>query len=196
MIRQPDATMQATPQDNQLMSKHRVLSLKPQLRLEWQAQDGLNETEQPEDSASLGDSITSSTRISFSVHTDPVKRGYVRSCHFRGGNECGEVSLPARCSQSWYQDLLEDRLTDYGHSLARIHSLPSIGRRESWTDWRPHDHEDLAAARAFHGCRRAGSDRTGRTMRPRTRRHGRNHPGLRPVRRQCFGTAGPVGEGP
>ena len=29
-----------------------------------------------------------------------------------------------------------------------------------------------------------------RTMRPRTRRHGRNHPGLRPVRRQCFGQQG------
>jgi hypothetical protein len=27
MVRQPDATMQATPQDNQLMSKHRGLSL-------------------------------------------------------------------------------------------------------------------------------------------------------------------------
>ena len=69
MVRQPDATMQATPQDNQLMSKHRVLSLKPRLRLEWQAQDGQNETEQPDHSASLGDSITSSTRIRFSVHT-------------------------------------------------------------------------------------------------------------------------------
>src|SRR3982074_948270 len=80
--------------------------------------------------------------------------------------------------------------------IGRIHSLPSSGRRGSGTDWRPHDHEDLAAARAFHGCRRAGSDRRGRTMRPRTRRHGRNHPGLRPVRRQGFGTAGPVGGGP
>src|ERR1700731_1733350 len=69
MVRQPDATLQATPQDNQLMSKHRVLSLKPQLRLEWQAQDGQNETKQPDHSASLGDSITSSTRIGFSVHT-------------------------------------------------------------------------------------------------------------------------------
>src|SRR6202040_3933929 len=69
MVRQPDATMQATPQDNQLMSKHRVLSLKPHLRLEWQAQDGQGETEQPDHSASLGDSITSSTRIGFSVHT-------------------------------------------------------------------------------------------------------------------------------
>jgi hypothetical protein len=69
MVRQPDATMQATPQDHQLMSKHRVLSLKPQLRLEWQAQDGQNETKQPDHSASLGDSITSSTRIGYSVHT-------------------------------------------------------------------------------------------------------------------------------
>ena len=33
MVRQPDATMQPTPQENHLMSKHRVLSFKPQLRL-------------------------------------------------------------------------------------------------------------------------------------------------------------------
>jgi len=51
---------------------HRVLSFKPQLRLEWRGQDGQNETEQPDHSASLGDSITSSTRIRFSVHTGPV----------------------------------------------------------------------------------------------------------------------------
>jgi hypothetical protein len=49
--------MQATPQNNQLMSKHRVLSLKPQLRLEWRGQDGQSETEQPDHSASLSDSI-------------------------------------------------------------------------------------------------------------------------------------------
>src|ERR1700738_220689 len=61
--------MQPAPQDIQLMSKHRVLSFKPQLRLQWQGQDGQNETEQPDHSASLGDSITSSTRIRFSVHT-------------------------------------------------------------------------------------------------------------------------------
>jgi hypothetical protein len=36
MVRQPDATtLQPTPQDNQLLSKYRVLSFKPQLRLEW-----------------------------------------------------------------------------------------------------------------------------------------------------------------
>jgi hypothetical protein len=84
MVREPDATMQLTPQDNQLMSKHRILSFKPQLRLEWRGQDGQNETEQPDHSTSLGDSVTSSTRIEFSVHTaggwhlktnpDPLKK--------------------------------------------------------------------------------------------------------------------------
>src|SRR5258708_971418 len=69
MVREPDATMRPAPQDNQLMAKHRVLSFKPQLRLEWRGQDGQNVTEQPNHSASLGDSITSSTRMRFSVHT-------------------------------------------------------------------------------------------------------------------------------
>jgi hypothetical protein len=69
MVREPDATRQPTPHDNQLMSKHRVLGFKPQLRLEWRAQDGQNETEQPDHSASIGDSITASTQIRFLVHT-------------------------------------------------------------------------------------------------------------------------------
>src|SRR6267142_3059979 len=69
MVREPDATRQPAPQDIQLMSKHRVLSLKPHLRLECRGQDGQNETEQPDHSANLGDSITSSTRIRFSLHT-------------------------------------------------------------------------------------------------------------------------------
>src|ERR1700681_2765865 len=69
IVREPDATRQPTPHDIQLMSKHRVLSFKPQLRLEWRGQDGQNETEQPDHSASLGDSITASTRMRFSVHT-------------------------------------------------------------------------------------------------------------------------------
>jgi hypothetical protein len=67
MVREPDATMQPTPQDNQLMSKHRVLSLKPQFRFEWRGQHGQSETWQPDHSASLGDSTTSSTRIRFSA---------------------------------------------------------------------------------------------------------------------------------
>jgi hypothetical protein len=61
--------MQPTPQNNQLMSKHGVFSLKPQRRFEWRGQDGQSETEKPDHSASRGDPITSSTRIRFSVHT-------------------------------------------------------------------------------------------------------------------------------
>jgi hypothetical protein len=51
------------------MSKHRVLGFKPQLRLEWRGHDGQDETELPDHSASLGDSVASSTRIGFLVHT-------------------------------------------------------------------------------------------------------------------------------
>jgi hypothetical protein len=51
------------------MSKRRVLSFKPQPRLERRGQDGQNETEKPDHPASLGDSVTSSTRTRFSVHT-------------------------------------------------------------------------------------------------------------------------------
>ena len=71
MVREPDATMEPAPQDNQLMSKHRVLGFKPHLRLERRGHDGQTETEQPDHSASLSDSITASTRIRFSVHTTP-----------------------------------------------------------------------------------------------------------------------------
>jgi len=61
MVRELDATMRPAPQDNQLMSKHRVLSCEPQLRLEWRQ----SEAEQPDHPASLGDSITAS-------HSDEV----------------------------------------------------------------------------------------------------------------------------
>src|SRR3982750_267145 len=60
---------QLTAQNNQLMSKRRILSFKPQLRLEWRGQDGQSETEQPDHFTSLGDSVASSTRMRFSVHT-------------------------------------------------------------------------------------------------------------------------------
>jgi hypothetical protein len=69
MVRQPHATMQLATQDIQLVSKHSVLSFKPQLRLEWRAQGGQDETEYPDHSSSLDDSVASSTRIRFSVHT-------------------------------------------------------------------------------------------------------------------------------
>ena len=45
MVREPDATMQLASQNIQLMPKHRVLSFKPYLRLEWRGQDSQNETE-------------------------------------------------------------------------------------------------------------------------------------------------------
>jgi hypothetical protein len=60
---------QPAPQNNQLMSKRRVFSFKPQLRLEWRDQDGQSETEQPDHFVSLSDPITSSTRMGLSVHT-------------------------------------------------------------------------------------------------------------------------------
>jgi hypothetical protein len=60
--------MQPATLDNQLMSKHRVLSFKPQLRLEWRGQDDQFETDQLDRSASLGDSIMSSTGMRFSAH--------------------------------------------------------------------------------------------------------------------------------
>jgi hypothetical protein len=65
MVGEPDATLQPAPQDNQLMSKLCVLGFKPQLRLEWRGQDGQSETEQPDHSASLGDSNAAS-------HSDEV----------------------------------------------------------------------------------------------------------------------------
>src|SRR5258708_23245296 len=70
--RGPDGNL--TPENDQLMSENRILRLKPALRLERRGKDGQNETEQPDHSASLGDSITSSTRIRFSVHTGPGLR--------------------------------------------------------------------------------------------------------------------------
>src|SRR6188768_965364 len=44
VVRQPWPTAHLAPQNDQLMSKHRVLSFKPQLRLEWRGQNPQNET--------------------------------------------------------------------------------------------------------------------------------------------------------
>src|SRR5450755_4808257 len=43
------------------------------LRLEWRGQDGQDETQKPYHSASLGDSVTSSIRIEFSVYTQSLQ---------------------------------------------------------------------------------------------------------------------------
>src|ERR1700692_4292752 len=72
VVREPDAAALPTPQDNQLMSKHRVLCLKPHLRLEWRGEEAHNETDQPNHFANLDDSITASTRIRFAVYTPSI----------------------------------------------------------------------------------------------------------------------------
>ena len=69
IVLKPDAAMKPAPQNNQLMPKRRVLNLKPHLRLEWRGQDGQDETQKPDHFASIGDSVTPSTRIRFSVQT-------------------------------------------------------------------------------------------------------------------------------
>src|SRR5450755_3554041 len=80
------------------MSKHRVLSLKPQLRLERQGQDGQNEMEQPDHSTSLGDFFTSSTRIRFSVHTGVGARAAGRRAAARSaGVAHARADLRDRC---------------------------------------------------------------------------------------------------
>jgi hypothetical protein len=58
-VRQPDPAMYLAPQNDQLMSEHRILCLKPTLRLEWRGQDGQDEAEQCEHCPlTLGDSVS------------------------------------------------------------------------------------------------------------------------------------------
>src|SRR6202022_4033647 len=59
-------------QDDQLISEHRILRLKPALRLERRGQHGQNKPNQRDHRASLADSVTPKIRIRFSVHTGPV----------------------------------------------------------------------------------------------------------------------------
>jgi hypothetical protein len=53
VVGRPSAPPHPAPQDDQLMSEHRILRLKPALRLERRGQHGQSETEQPDHSASL-----------------------------------------------------------------------------------------------------------------------------------------------
>src|SRR5215475_3426260 len=120
MVREPDATMQLALQNIQLMSKRRVLSFKPCLRLEWRGQDSQNETEQPDHSASLGDSMTSSTRIRFRVHTAigvfciagwlpghiPKSRNYTWAGGDGGGLDRAAKSSKHRLSQNFQRCLI------------------------------------------------------------------------------------------
>jgi len=60
--------------------------------------------------------------------------------------------------------------------------------------WGLHDDEEITAARV-HCCRK-GSNGKGRTMRPRTRRDGRNYSSLCAIRRQSFGIGRHIGARP
>jgi hypothetical protein len=44
VVREPNAAVHLTPQHEQLVPEHRVLSLKAALRLEWGRQDGQDKT--------------------------------------------------------------------------------------------------------------------------------------------------------
>jgi hypothetical protein len=86
-VREPNATTPPVPQDNRLMSQHRVLGFKPQLRLEWRGQDGQSEAEQPDHPASLGDSNAAS-------HSNQVFGTHRHICAIHRGR-CGAVRLTA-----------------------------------------------------------------------------------------------------
>ncbi len=78
IVRQPDPAMHLTPQNDNRMSEHRILSLKPAFRLEWRGQNGQDEAEQSEHGPqTLGDSFHQSMRIRFSVHT---RGGFAYDC--------------------------------------------------------------------------------------------------------------------
>src|ERR1035441_85309 len=73
VVRQPDPAPHLAPQNDQLTAERRILSFKPALRLEWYGQESKKYTQQPEHWVSIGDSITPSTQIRFSVHTRVAK---------------------------------------------------------------------------------------------------------------------------
>ena len=57
-FREMRSALHLTAQNHQLMSEHRILRFKPALRLERRSQDGHDETQKPDHSASLGDSVS------------------------------------------------------------------------------------------------------------------------------------------
>src|SRR5258708_28242244 len=71
------------------MSERGIFGLKPDLRLEWRGQGGQYETQKPDHSASLGDSVTPSTRIGFSAHT-----GCETSANRGSAMDLGAVEAP------------------------------------------------------------------------------------------------------
>src|SRR5262249_6696017 len=86
-----------TLQYDYLMTKRDVFCLKPVLRLEWQDQNG-NEAEQYQHCAlTLGDSLSQTMRIRFSVHTGLRRRPADHNRgHGRRSAEEGDCSGDAR----------------------------------------------------------------------------------------------------
>jgi len=67
------STPRLAPQNDQLMSGHSILCLKPALRLERRGQHGQNKPNQRDHRASLADSVTRKIRIGFSAtHTTHI----------------------------------------------------------------------------------------------------------------------------
>jgi hypothetical protein len=58
VVRKMGSASHLPPQNDQLMSKYRILSLKPAFRLEWRGQRDQNEADQRYHDASLADSVT------------------------------------------------------------------------------------------------------------------------------------------
>ena len=57
IVREASPAFQFAKQDDQLMSKHSILSLKPDVRLEWRGQHDQNEANQRDHRVNLADSI-------------------------------------------------------------------------------------------------------------------------------------------
>src|SRR5216684_4861046 len=97
------STPHLAPQDDQLMSEHRILRFKPALRLERRGQHGQNKPNQRDHRASLADSVARKIRIRFSVHTRAsIPRGRltiggvrVRACAIEAPSTSGG-KLPLR----------------------------------------------------------------------------------------------------
>ena len=91
--------MHLAPQNDNRMSEHRILSLKPAFRLEWRGQNGQDEAEQSErDPQMLGDSFHQSMRIRFSVRTSGLARRMLR--HYRLFRRSGSMIASTSISTS------------------------------------------------------------------------------------------------
>ena len=117
--------MQPTPQDDQLMSKHRVLRFKPQLRLERRPQDGQQETKQHRTyakelvalapdviltGATSLKSLRQATRtipIVFVLVVDPVGAAHVDTLSRPGGNATGFMQFEYSLAGKWLELLKE-----------------------------------------------------------------------------------------